>query len=977
MGRKQEILESKGCVRKTESTSNEMYIEEYYPSEEEAKEVEKKYKASGKKTKIEKQGNEYALWVSYESVNRKAENKKLAEGDLSKDIYGKEADRRTYNRLQNLDIYLENLAQAIEDNDESQIAISKSKIMGDIEYLIPSLNIKGGARGLVEYIKNTDFDFENKFKETVSVLEYMVEEYREKYEESKKLEYVEYNSADVLDKHEFYNLATLEDYIAEEGYEIMAEGDEWFSIYDPRESDGNVYVYKMSKEKGKIIIKYDAKESYNMNESKKITESKGKDFKDEIENAINGALANIYKANGVKTGDILPEQALELDEIIENLNTLFNDLCEQNSTEELEESKKITEDEDADYREDIIWDDFEDYSEEEVEEIRDILVNLDVEAIDIDGHSVKIEDKGSGMMFWLDYTQGTGDIVGDWNQYIFSTFSMDDKIRKAIQSSYMKDEGYTVAFDQMESVGLSYLQEKGVVAETENGYEFVDNLKESKEIKTEELHVDQKEKLKDGTYHVKLVDNGHEQWFNVKASDDSTLECEYDYDAEQSDEDRDYFDSSVETNNIEDVILKAINDTTKVNEEKSSDKDVTIDSNIKEWYKKEYSDDELGDEIASNVTFNDIFKVLDNCESTDIYELLGVGDSIVRERVFSKIEKILGEPRGTCFELWLATPDEEVKTEGKSHKYKFSVNGSSSSFKVDGKEIYSTEYTKSDMPMINDDKEELKKHAENIFNEMIKNAKSDDLVQVKRDEAITAIYNGLCKANALTEGKKITEGTIIWSSEQPYADADDKDFQDWLVASDFDDIDEQVEEEVQSLGYDVTDEEREEIKQNIIDSYLEQYNYNGNEYIMEDWNERILPMIERQLNREDILVLLGVAETWGGSGEAGRLIHNMDEFTDLVADYDRVDIEDTDEGGIAIDLVHHDGTHCMNLYTFNDDYEGVFNKLKEMNDREFRDYDDYEDASDMWYDWELVEYMVDNGYQNELREFLVPIIWEI
>lgn len=48
---------------------SDMYIDEYYPSLDDAKKVEKKFKSEGRKTEIKKNGNEYELWVSYEKTN--------------------------------------------------------------------------------------------------------------------------------------------------------------------------------------------------------------------------------------------------------------------------------------------------------------------------------------------------------------------------------------------------------------------------------------------------------------------------------------------------------------------------------------------------------------------------------------------------------------------------------------------------------------------------------------------------------------------------------------------------------------------------------------------------------------------------------------------------------------------------------------------------------------------------------------------
>ena len=95
---------------------------------------------------------------------------KKEEADLSKDLYQDEANRRIHTRLEFLDVYLEKFEDALKNNDTDNITLNKSKIKGNIEYLIPALNIKGGVEGLIKYLTETDFDFENRFKETASLL---------------------------------------------------------------------------------------------------------------------------------------------------------------------------------------------------------------------------------------------------------------------------------------------------------------------------------------------------------------------------------------------------------------------------------------------------------------------------------------------------------------------------------------------------------------------------------------------------------------------------------------------------------------------------------------------------------------------------------------------------------------------------------------------------------------------------------------
>lgn len=137
--------------------------------------------------------NEKPEWITIEDINdyekkmkalkdSKEKKTEVTERDLSKDLFQDEANRRIYNRLINLDVYLEQLKRAIENNNTDFIIANKSKIKSNVAYLIPALNIKGSVNGLTDYLKTTDFDFENNFKETADLLKDLNKE--DKKEES-------------------------------------------------------------------------------------------------------------------------------------------------------------------------------------------------------------------------------------------------------------------------------------------------------------------------------------------------------------------------------------------------------------------------------------------------------------------------------------------------------------------------------------------------------------------------------------------------------------------------------------------------------------------------------------------------------------------------------------------------------------------------------------------------------------------------
>ena len=72
--------------------------------------------------------------------------------------------------------------------------------------------------------------------------------------------------------------------------------------------------------------------------------------------------------------------------------------------------------------------------------------------------------------------------------------------------------------------------------------------------------------------------------------------------------------------------------------------------NIKEYYVKEYPTDELGVELNENATFIGLLDTLHT--EGDVYEYIGVVDSLVRERLFWELTSILDKPSDYVYRLW-------------------------------------------------------------------------------------------------------------------------------------------------------------------------------------------------------------------------------------------------------------------------------------------------------------------------------------
>ena len=65
-----------------------------------------------------------------------------------------------------------------------------------------------------------------------------------------------------------------------------------------------------------------------------------------------------------------------------------------------------------------------------------------------------------------------------------------------------------------------------------------------------------------------------------------------------------------------------------------------LDQSVKQWYIKMYPEDEMGNDIHRQVTFNDALLCL-LTRFNSVYDILGVDDSVIRERVFEQLTKIV------------------------------------------------------------------------------------------------------------------------------------------------------------------------------------------------------------------------------------------------------------------------------------------------------------------------------------------------
>ena len=78
-----------------------------------------------------------------------------------------------------------------------------------------------------------------------------------------------------------------------------------------------------------------------------------------------------------------------------------------------------------------------------------------------------------------------------------------------------------------------------------------------------------------------------------------------------------------------------------------------MNKHIRAWYMKQFPGDDLGADIRPGITFTSLYKALRAGYGSMIYELIGVGDSVIRERLFDQLAALLGVDYDTVYDLWL------------------------------------------------------------------------------------------------------------------------------------------------------------------------------------------------------------------------------------------------------------------------------------------------------------------------------------
>ena len=74
-------------------------------------------------------------------------------------------------------------------------------------------------------------------------------------------------------------------------------------------------------------------------------------------------------------------------------------------------------------------------------------------------------------------------------------------------------------------------------------------------------------------------------------------------------------------------------------------------SEVKKWSCSKYPQEELGKRINESATFASV--LLGMAHGADVYNIIGVADSLIRERIFAEIAERMGCDYDEVYSIWL------------------------------------------------------------------------------------------------------------------------------------------------------------------------------------------------------------------------------------------------------------------------------------------------------------------------------------
>ena len=92
----------------------------------------------------------------------------------------------------------------------------------------------------------------------------------------------------------------------------------------------------------------------------------------------------------------------------------------------------------------------------------------------------------------------------------------------------------------------------------------------------------------------------------------------------------------------------------------------SLQSNVKEWYSRQYPTDGLAELLNDKSTFSSVRDALTS--GKDLYSELKIADSVVRERVFDKLAEIINVPYKAVYEAWQNGGQKNEQSKEKTQK---------------------------------------------------------------------------------------------------------------------------------------------------------------------------------------------------------------------------------------------------------------------------------------------------------------------
>lgn len=181
-----------------------------------------------------------------------------------------------------------------------------------------------------------------------------------------------------------------------------------------------------------------------------------------------------------------------------------------------------------------------------------------------------------------------------------------------------------------------------------------------------------------------------------------------------------------------------------------------LEEPIKQWYTKAYKTDEMGQEINPNVTFMEVLSDAEN-----VYDLLGVTDSVVRERVFDELSKRTNIPYEKIYDMWMGKQSsKKVKS---SSKEDFdaeveNIDNLISYYSTRLNEFIDDYYGDNAAMQSEVDYDFLKSHTKELFNawknELLNNTNSDEWSAAEK--AYYKLYEGRKTASKKVTAEELT-----------------------------------------------------------------------------------------------------------------------------------------------------------------------------------------------------------------------------